>query len=182
MCIWKTDLKTPLFLKAPHSEQNYGIQMPDSTIKRVIMQPTNCIMELRWKEIYTACEISASEVKSNFNKVFRFKTTRNSSANFRACKVISELYIRNQQPRCLLPEAGAVNIVVGLVKITVAFNRNIIIVNHVHNNIGFVKYLVILMVTRLLNLRLCFVIEPDGWKRDRDRVKVHVFDDVLFKF
>ncbi len=60
--------KDPFVFEGPRTASKImEFQMPDSTIKRVIMQPTNCIMELRWKEIYTACEISASEVKSNFN-------------------------------------------------------------------------------------------------------------------
>lgn len=60
--------KDPFIFEGPRTASKMmEFPMPDSTVKRVIMQPTNCIMELRWKEIYTACEVSASEVKSNFN-------------------------------------------------------------------------------------------------------------------
>lgn len=36
--------------------------MPDSTKKVINIQPTDCRMELKWKEICTSCEIKATEV------------------------------------------------------------------------------------------------------------------------
>ncbi|MBA2610419.1 MAG: hypothetical protein H0U95_00515 [Bacteroidetes bacterium] len=35
--------------------------MPDSTMKKIYVQPTSCKMELKWKEICTSCEIVASD-------------------------------------------------------------------------------------------------------------------------
>lgn len=35
--------------------------MPDSTIKKIYVQPTECRMQLKWKEICTSCEIAASD-------------------------------------------------------------------------------------------------------------------------
>ncbi|MDX2174349.1 MAG: hypothetical protein SFY56_14705 [Bacteroidota bacterium] len=35
--------------------------MPDSTVKKIYIQPTDCKMELKWKEICTACEIAVSD-------------------------------------------------------------------------------------------------------------------------
>ena len=35
--------------------------MPDSTIKKIYIQPTDCKMELKWKEICTACEITVKD-------------------------------------------------------------------------------------------------------------------------
>lgn len=35
--------------------------MPDSTKKRILIKPNDCRMELKWKEICTACEIVAEE-------------------------------------------------------------------------------------------------------------------------
>ncbi len=35
--------------------------MPDSTVKKIYIQPTNCKMELKWKTICTACEIAVAD-------------------------------------------------------------------------------------------------------------------------
>ncbi len=35
--------------------------MPDSSIKKIYIQPTDCKMELKWKEICTACEIAVAD-------------------------------------------------------------------------------------------------------------------------
>ncbi len=35
--------------------------MPDSTIKKIYIQPTDCKMELKYKEICTACEIAVAD-------------------------------------------------------------------------------------------------------------------------
>lgn len=35
--------------------------MPDSTKKKIYVQPCECRMELKWKEISTACEVAASD-------------------------------------------------------------------------------------------------------------------------
>lgn len=35
--------------------------MPDSTVKKIYVQPTDCKMELKYKEICTACEVVASD-------------------------------------------------------------------------------------------------------------------------
>lgn len=36
--------------------------MPDSTVKQVVFKPVNCKMEMKWKEVCTACEMDAKPV------------------------------------------------------------------------------------------------------------------------
>jgi hypothetical protein len=55
--------KEPFAFEGPRTiTTTMEMAMPDSTKKKIFIQPTECRMELKWKEICTACEISALEV------------------------------------------------------------------------------------------------------------------------
>ncbi|MBA3664099.1 MAG: hypothetical protein H0W61_07830 [Bacteroidetes bacterium] len=54
--------KEPFSFEGPRSmATEMAFQMPDSTMKKIYVQPTECRMELKWKEICTACEVAASD-------------------------------------------------------------------------------------------------------------------------
>lgn len=54
--------KDPFVFDGPRSmTTEMEFTMPDSTLKKIYVQPTECKMELKWKEIYTACEVAASD-------------------------------------------------------------------------------------------------------------------------
>jgi hypothetical protein len=58
--------KEPFTFDGPRSmKTEMEFMMPDSTIKKIYVQPTTCKMELKWKEICTACEIAASDKPFN---------------------------------------------------------------------------------------------------------------------
>ena len=55
--------KEPFAFEGPRTmAKNMEFTMPDSTKKKIYLVPTECKMELKWKEICTACEIAACEV------------------------------------------------------------------------------------------------------------------------
>lgn len=55
--------KEPFAFEGPRTiTTEMSFSMPDSTQKKIFIQPTWCKMELKWKEICTACEVSATEV------------------------------------------------------------------------------------------------------------------------
>ncbi len=55
--------KEPFAFEGPRTmAKGMEFIMPDSTIKKIYLVPTECKMELKWKEICTACEIAACEV------------------------------------------------------------------------------------------------------------------------
>ena len=55
--------KEPFAFEGPRTiTTQMEFPMPDSSRKKIFIQPTECRMELKWKEICTACEISACEV------------------------------------------------------------------------------------------------------------------------
>ncbi|MGZ3901550.1 MAG: hypothetical protein ACXVDC_14580, partial [Bacteroidia bacterium] len=54
--------KEPFVFEGPRSmSTEMAISLPDSTTKKIYVQPTECRMELKWKEICTACEVAASD-------------------------------------------------------------------------------------------------------------------------
>jgi len=54
--------KEPFAFEGPRSmATDMEFTMPDSTVKKIYVQPTECKMELKWKEICTACEVIASD-------------------------------------------------------------------------------------------------------------------------
>ncbi|MEI8135876.1 MAG: hypothetical protein WCH21_00955 [Bacteroidota bacterium] len=54
--------KEPFAFEGPKTmATNMEFMMPDSTMKKIYVQPTACKMELKWKEICTSCEIVASD-------------------------------------------------------------------------------------------------------------------------
>jgi hypothetical protein len=54
--------KEPFAFDGPRSmATEMEFTMPDSSIKKVYVQPTDCRMELKWKEICTSCEVLASD-------------------------------------------------------------------------------------------------------------------------
>lgn len=54
--------KEPFAFEGPRTmTTDMDFTMPDSTVKKIYVQPTECRMELKWKEICTACEIAASD-------------------------------------------------------------------------------------------------------------------------
>ncbi|MEO6306138.1 MAG: hypothetical protein ABIP51_23525 [Bacteroidia bacterium] len=54
--------KEPFAFEGPKTmATNMEFMMPDSTMKKIYVQPTACKMELRWKEICTSCEIIAAD-------------------------------------------------------------------------------------------------------------------------
>jgi hypothetical protein len=57
--------KEPFAFEGPRTiTTTMELTLPDSTKKKIYIQPTECRMELKWKEICTACEISALEVSA----------------------------------------------------------------------------------------------------------------------
>jgi hypothetical protein len=57
--------KEPFAFEGPRTiTTTMELTMPDSTKRKIFIQPTECRMELKWKEICTACEISALEVSA----------------------------------------------------------------------------------------------------------------------
>ena len=55
--------KEPFAFEGPRTiTTTMELPMPDSTTKKIFIQPTECRMELKWKEICTSCEISATEL------------------------------------------------------------------------------------------------------------------------
>ncbi len=55
--------KEPFAFEGPRTiTTEMEFPMPDSSKKKIFIQPTECRMELKWKEICTACEIAACEV------------------------------------------------------------------------------------------------------------------------
>lgn len=56
--------KEPFAFEGPRTiSSEFEFMMPDSTLKKVFVIPTECRMQLKHKEICTSCEIAASEVK-----------------------------------------------------------------------------------------------------------------------
>jgi hypothetical protein len=54
--------KEPFAFEGPKTmATDMEFMMPDSTMKKIYVQPTSCKMELKWKEICTACEITAAD-------------------------------------------------------------------------------------------------------------------------
>lgn len=54
--------KEPFAFEGPKTmATDMEFMMPDSTVKKIYVQPTSCKMELKWKEICTACEIIAAD-------------------------------------------------------------------------------------------------------------------------
>lgn len=54
--------KEPFAFEGPRTMvTDMEFTMPDSTVKKIYVQPTECKMELKWKEICTACEVAASD-------------------------------------------------------------------------------------------------------------------------
>ena len=54
--------KEPFAFEGPKTmATDMEFMMPDSTMKKIYVQPTACKMELRWKEICTSCEIVAAD-------------------------------------------------------------------------------------------------------------------------
>ena len=54
--------KEPFAFEGPKTmATDMEFMMPDSTMKKIYVQPTSCKMELKWKEICTACEIIAAD-------------------------------------------------------------------------------------------------------------------------
>jgi len=54
--------KDPFVFEGPRSmSTEMTVSLPDSASKKIYVQPTECIMELKWKEICTACEVAASD-------------------------------------------------------------------------------------------------------------------------
>lgn len=54
--------KDPFLFDGPRSmTTDMEFTMPDSTVKKIYVHPTECKMELKWKEIHTACEVAASD-------------------------------------------------------------------------------------------------------------------------
>lgn len=54
--------KEPFVFDGPRSmTSEMEFTMPDSTKKKIYIQPSDCRMELKWKEICTACEVVASD-------------------------------------------------------------------------------------------------------------------------
>ena len=61
--------KEPFAFEGPRTiSTTMEFPMPDSTKKVINIKPTDCRMELKWKEICTACEIKAAEVPLNLSK------------------------------------------------------------------------------------------------------------------
>lgn len=58
--------KEPFAFEGPRTiTTDMEFTMPDSTKKKIFIQPTVCKMELKWKEICTACEINACEIPAS---------------------------------------------------------------------------------------------------------------------
>ncbi len=54
--------KEPFAFEGPRTmATDMEFMMPDSTMKKIYVQPTACKMELKWKEICTSCEIVAAD-------------------------------------------------------------------------------------------------------------------------
>lgn len=54
--------KEPFAFEGPKTmATDMEFMMPDSTMKKIYVQPTACKMELKWKEICTSCEIVAAD-------------------------------------------------------------------------------------------------------------------------
>lgn len=54
--------KEPFAFEGPRTmSTDMEFTMPDSTKKKIYINPTACRMELKWKEICTSCEIEASD-------------------------------------------------------------------------------------------------------------------------
>jgi hypothetical protein len=54
--------KDPFIFEGPKSfATDMSFTMPDSTVKKVYVQPTNCIMKVVKQSIVTSCEIAASD-------------------------------------------------------------------------------------------------------------------------
>ncbi|MBA3680524.1 MAG: hypothetical protein H0W73_05090 [Bacteroidetes bacterium] len=54
--------KEPFAFEGPRTmATDMEFMMPDSTMKKIYVQPTACKMELKWKEICTSCEIIAAD-------------------------------------------------------------------------------------------------------------------------
>ena len=54
--------KDPFKFEGPKSMvTDFEFTLPDSTKKHIYLQPTQCKMEVKWKEITTTCEIQASD-------------------------------------------------------------------------------------------------------------------------
>lgn len=54
--------KEPFAFEGPKTmATDMEFMMPDSTMKKIYVQPTACKMELKWREICTSCEIVAAD-------------------------------------------------------------------------------------------------------------------------
>lgn len=54
--------KEPFTFEGPKTmATNMEFMMPDSTLKKIYVQPTACKMELKWREICTSCEIVSAD-------------------------------------------------------------------------------------------------------------------------
>jgi hypothetical protein len=54
--------KEPFTFEGPQTLQtDMDFSMPDSAVKKVYIKPTDCKMDVKWKEICTSCEMAASD-------------------------------------------------------------------------------------------------------------------------
>lgn len=54
--------KEPFTFEGPQTmETSMDFTMPDSTVKKIYIKPTDCRMDVRWKEICTSCEMMVSD-------------------------------------------------------------------------------------------------------------------------
>ncbi len=54
--------KDPFSFEGPQTmETDMQFTMPDSTIKKIYIKPTDCRMDIKWKEICTSCEVAISD-------------------------------------------------------------------------------------------------------------------------
>jgi len=55
-------LKDPFVFEGPKTmATDFEFMMPDSTLKHIYIQPSDCEMEVKWKEICTRCEVKVSD-------------------------------------------------------------------------------------------------------------------------
>lgn len=74
--------KDPFAFEGPRTmTTDMEFTMPDSTKKKIYIQPTECKMEVKWKEICTACELVASDkpLKSQIKVLPPIETTKQPS-------------------------------------------------------------------------------------------------------
>ena len=56
----------PFIFEGPRSmNTNFDFKMPDGTIKKIYVQPSNCVIDLKWKEILVLFDIDACDTPFN---------------------------------------------------------------------------------------------------------------------